>query len=281
MKLLAGKNAVVTGSTRGIGRAIAVTFARAGARVVVNHSGRRQDEEARRELEETVKQITDAAGVEPKVMAADMTVEAQAGTLAEAAQSELGGIDIWVNNVGLHLVTPAFQLSAEEWERLFRINVTSCFLGCREAASRMKAATGGSIINVSSKMGIVGCADNSCYCAAKASVKMMTECLASEWAAHGIRVNAIAPGVTLTKPTFRVIKDKPSLEAALCYRTPLGRMAEPEEIAAVALFLASDLSSYVTGTTVSCDGGWVGDSDFCGIPPEKLDVWQKEFPKNA
>jgi 3-oxoacyl-[acyl-carrier protein] reductase len=281
MKLLEGKCALVSGSSRGIGRAIAVEFARFGARVVLNHrsaAGRNQSSDP---VHETIEQIRKLTGSEPKVLEADMSREEEVKSLARSASKELGRIDIWVNNVGLHLVTPAFQLSGEEWERLFRINVTSAFLGCREAAAVMKEQGGGTIINVSSKMGIVGCAENSCYCAAKAAVKMMSECLAAEWAPYGIRVNALAPGVTLTEPTFDVIRGKPALEAALCYRTPMGRMAEPEEIAKAAVFLASDLAGYVTGTTLSCDGGWVGDSDFAGIPPEKIDSWRNEFPKNA
>ena len=281
MNLLEGKCAVVTGSTRGIGRAIAVEFATFGARVLLNHRPETGGSGVLRQLSDTIVAIGKLAGREPEIFEADMTREEEVSALARAAVEKLGGLDIWVNNVGLHLVTPAFQLNAEQWESLFRINVTSAFLGCREAAAIMKEQGGGSIINIASKMGIVGCADNSCYCAAKAAVKMMSECLAAEWAAYGIRVNAVAPGVTLTEPTFKVIRGKPDLEAALCYRTPMGRMAEPEEIARAVVFLASDLASYVTGTTLSCDGGWVGDSDFAGIPPEKLESWSREFPKNA
>jgi glucose 1-dehydrogenase len=279
MNLLEGKCAVVTGSSRGIGRAIAVEFARFGARLLLNHRPGTGRSEAQAGIREAIKEIGKLSGREPEIFEADMTREQEVSALARAAVEKLGRLDIWVNNVGLHLVTPAFQLNGEQWERLFRTNVTSAFLGCREAATIMKEQGSGSIINISSKMGIVGCAENSCYCAAKAAVKMMSECLAAEWAADGIRVNAIAPGVTLTEPTLKVIRGKPELEAALCYRTPLGRMAEPEEIARAAVFLASDLASYVTGTTLSCDGGWVGDSDFAGIPPEKLESWSREFPK--
>jgi len=281
MNLLEGKCAVVTGSTRGIGRAIAVEFARFGARVLLNHRPGTGRSEAQARVSETVEEIRKLQGREPQIFEADMTREEEVSALARAAVETLGRLDIWVNNVGLHLVTPALQLNAEQWEELFRINVTSAFLGCREAAAIMKEQGSGSIINITSKMGIVGCAENSCYCAAKAAVKMMSECLAAEWAASGIRVNAVAPGVTLTEPTFNVIRGKPELEAALCYRTPMGRMANPEEIARAVVFLASDLATYVTGTALSCDGGWVGDSDFAGIPPEKLEGWTREFPKNA
>lgn len=281
MNLLEDKCAVVTGSTRGIGKAIAVEFARFGARVLLNHRPKDRNTKAESHVRETIDQIRTLSGYEPKIIEADMTREDEASALVSEALKELGRLDIWVNNVGLHLVTPAFRLSGEEWERLLRINLTSAFLGCREAAAVMKEQGGGRIINVTSKMGIVGCADNSCYCASKAAVKMMTECLAAEWAAYGIQVNAIAPGVTLTEPTFAAIHGKPEVEAALCYRTPMGRMAEPEEIGKATVFLASDLASYVTGTTLSCDGGWVGNSDFAGISPEKIESWNQEFPRNA
>jgi NAD(P)-dependent dehydrogenase (short-subunit alcohol dehydrogenase family) len=284
VKLLEGKRAVVTGSTRGIGQAIAVELARFGARVVLNHrGGSRSQSESQSESpgQDTVGRIRAVAGYEPRVIEADVTEEDQIAALAREAAGELGGLDIWVNNVGLHLVTPALELAAREWERLFRINVTSAFAGCRAAAALMKERGGGAIVNLASKMGIVGQAFNSCYCAAKAAVIMMSSCLAAEWAPFGIRVNALAPGVTLTEPTFKIIRGRPEVEAALCYRTPMGRMGEPEEIARAAVFLCSDLASYVTGAALSCDGGWVGGSDFAGIPVEKLSSWQQEFPRNT
>ena len=108
----------------------------------------------------------------------------------------------------------------------------------------------------------------------------MTRCLAAEWASDGIRVNAIAPGVTNTGPTFANVAGKPALEASLHYRTPLGRFAEPAEIGKVAVFLASGLSSYVTGATINCDGGWTAHGDYAGIPPERLGDWMSEFPRH-
>jgi NAD(P)-dependent dehydrogenase (short-subunit alcohol dehydrogenase family) len=277
MKLLEGKCAVVTGSTRGIGLAIAIELARSGARVVLNHRGR--GGAAGPEAEAAVRQLRELAGWEPRLVEADVTQEKEVSALAYAAVRALGRLDIWVNNVGLHLVTPAFELNAEEWERLFRINLTSAFIGCRQAAMLMKDSGGGSIISIASKMGLVGRAENSCYCAAKAGIKMMSECLAAEWAPLGIRVNVVAPGVTRTEPTYRIIRGHPEVEASLCYRTPMGRLAEPEEIGRAVVFLASELSSYVTGATLACDGGWVAGSDFAGIPIEKLEDWRREFPR--
>jgi 3-oxoacyl-[acyl-carrier protein] reductase len=278
MALLSGKTAVVTGSTKGIGRAIAVEFAREGAQVLINHRHASSGLEDKNE-QETLRCIQEAGGLAPLVFRCDMISEEGAKTLADFALTSLGRVDIWVNNVGKHDVTAASGMSMAEWERQFRLNTTSAFMGCREAARIMQPAGVGSIINVASKMGLVGSPENACYCSSKAAVIMMTQCLAAEWASLGIRVNVIAPGVTLTDPTYAIVKGKPSLEAALHYRTPLGRFAYPEEIAKTALFLASDMSSYVTGTVISCDGGWTGNGDFAGIPPNKIDTWKDDFPR--
>jgi NAD(P)-dependent dehydrogenase (short-subunit alcohol dehydrogenase family) len=234
MALLKEKTAVVTGSTKGIGRGIALEFAREGARVLLNHriSSNPQDIENERE---TSKLIHEVSGVQPIICEADMTNEDDVKRLASAAVDAFGRIDIWVNNVGSHVVTPAMKQSMVEWERLFRFNTTSTFIGCREAARIMQLSGGGSIINISSKMGMVGSPTNACYCSAKAAVIMMTHCLAAEWAHLGIRVNTIGPGVTITDPTFAVIEGKPALEAALHYRTPLNRFAQPDEIGKVAV----------------------------------------------
>jgi NAD(P)-dependent dehydrogenase (short-subunit alcohol dehydrogenase family) len=144
----------------------------------------------------------------------------------------------------------------------------------------MKNTGGGSIINIASKMGLAGSPENACYCSAKAAVIMMTRCFGAEWAPFNIRVNAIAPGVTWTDPTNRVIDGKPDLEAALHYRIPMERFARPEEIAQVAVFLASESASYITGETIVCDGGWVANGDFAGIPPGKINSWKNQFPQS-
>lgn len=275
MELLREKTAVITGSTKGIGRGIALELAGSGARVMLNHRRSPEGGRAVDDTELTREMIHRLDAPEPLLCEADMTDEADVRRLADEAVEKLGRVDIWVNTVGLHIVTPALEQSLEVWERLYRINATSAFLGCREAARIMKPTGGGSIVNIASKMGIVGSAENACYCSAKASVIMMTKCLAAEWARFGLRVNVVAPGVTQTDPTYDVVRGKPALEAALRYRTPLGRFAEPEEIGKVVLFLASDLSSYITGAAIPCDGGWTAHSDFAGIPPDRLDRWRE------
>jgi 2-dehydro-3-deoxy-D-gluconate 5-dehydrogenase len=266
MALLSGKTAVITGSTQGIGRGIALELAREGAQLVLNHRAGSN----RHAVQETLRAFQEMTGEAPPVCEADMTSETDVIRLANTARQVLGRVDIWVNNVGIHRVTPALEQSLESWEGYFRINTSSAFLGCREAARIMAPAGGGSIINIASKMGIAGSANNACYCATKAAVIMLTRCLAAEWAGLGIRVNVIAPGVTNTGPTKVLVEGNPALEAALKYRIPLGRFAEPEEIGKAAVFLACQLSSYVTGAVLACDGGWTAHSDFAGIPPEKL-----------
>jgi 3-oxoacyl-[acyl-carrier protein] reductase len=279
MSLLEEKIAVITGSTKGIGRAIAIEFAREGAYVIINHRKNFSGNDSSVELNKTVALLEEVSSKKPLISEADCTNEIEIEKLAQNALQAFGKIDIWVNNVGSHIVTPALNQTKEEWEQLFSINATSTFLGCREAARTMLNNGGGAIINIASKMGLVGSPENACYCSAKAAVIMMTRCLAAEWADKNIRVNAIAPGVTITDPTYAVVEGKPALEAALHYRIPMERFANPEEIAKTAVFLASDLSSYVTGETISCDGGWVANGDFAGIPVHKINTWREEFPK--
>jgi NAD(P)-dependent dehydrogenase (short-subunit alcohol dehydrogenase family) len=279
MRLLEGRTAVVTGATKGIGRGIAVELAREGARVLVAHRGGAGASQAAGDEQETARLIREAGGTAPVFVRADLAREEDAARLAEEARRAFGRVDCWVNNVGKHDVTPALAQSAESWERLYRVNTTSAFVGCREAAKLMIPAGGGTIINIASKMGMAGSSGNACYCSAKAAVIMLTRCLAAEWASSGVRVNVIAPGITLTDPTYAVVDGKPALEAALHYRVPMGRFAQSSEMGKVAVFLASDLSSYVTGAVIACDGGWTAHGDFSGIPPEHLENWTKEFPR--
>jgi 3-oxoacyl-[acyl-carrier protein] reductase len=271
MPNLEGKTAVITGGTREIGFGIAVELAHEGATILINHRSGKSSSNLQDKL----------TGGHFKsgfiLCEADMTIEEDVIRLAETAKSELKRIDIWVNNVGLHIVSPGLSQTKANWDELFSLNATSTFLGCREAARVMKENGGGSIINVSSKMGLVGSPENACYCSSKAAVIMMTRCFGAEWAPYNIRVNAVTPGVTWTDPTFKIVDGNPELKASLHYRTPMHRFAQPEEIGKVVAFLASDAASYITGETIVCDGGWIANSDFSGIPPSNIERWKDEF----
>ena len=274
MSLLEGKTAVITGATKGIGLAVAIELAKEGATILINH---RPGRAPSADTQSLMNGLLSQSNPRLLVCEADMTVEEDVVRLADTAVSELKKIDIWVNNVGSHIVTPGLSQSKANWDELFSVNATSTFLGCREAARVMKENGGGSIINISSKMGLVGSPENACYCSAKAAVIMMTRCFCAEWAPFKIRVNAVAPGVTWTDPTYKIITGNPELEASLHYRTPMHRFAQPEEIAKVVAFLASDSASYITGETIVCDGGWIANSDFSGIPTTNIESWRDEF----
>lgn len=255
MNALKNKVALVTGSTRGIGRAIAIRYAKEGANVIVN--GLKSVDEAKR----VVNEIKDQGGSAIDVMGDASTLKG-VSHIIETALDTYHKIDIAVCNVGQHEVFSAFETSLEDWERMIKINLTSAFLTSIKVAEVMKKQKFGKIITVSSKMGMVGAGGSSAYCSAKAGVIMLTRVLGIELAKYGIQVNGIAPGVTATQPTFDVFEKDPEIEKRMNKRIPLNRIGNPQEIAAAALFLASEDSSYVNGTTLLVDGGWVANSDY-------------------
>lgn len=254
---LAGKTALVTGSTRGIGRAIALALAGEGARVAVNcprwESG----------IEDVVAEIESAGGSAIGVQA-DASSAAEVAEMFAQIQDAFGRLDILCNNAGLHRPAVSEEMPEADWDLIINVNLKSTFLCSQQAARLMKQTGGGRIINTASKMGIVAAPGNAAYCAAKAAVIMLTKVLAAEWARHGIAVNAVAPGVTATQPSHDALAANPGLEEKINARTPLGRMAQPEEIARAVVFLASDDASFVTGETLVVDGGWIANGDFVG-----------------
>lgn len=255
MNTLKDKVAIVTGSTRGIGRAIASRFSREGAKVVIN--GLKSVDEAKK----IVQEIEQQGGSAIDVIADASTVEGVNEIIARTID-KYGKIDIAVCSLGKHEEYYALDTSLEEWERTMRINLTSTFIMSTRVAEIMKKQKSGKIITVSSKMGIVGAEKSAAYCTAKAGVIMLTKVLGIELAKYGIQVNGIAPGVTATDPTYALFTEDPEIEMRMNRRIPLNRIAKPEEIASAAAFLASEDASYINGTVLIVDGGWIANSDY-------------------
>ena len=170
-----------------------------------------------------------------------------------------GRIDILLNNAGVSVNKPSLELTVDEWRRGIDINLNGSFICAQAAARRMVEQSSGVIVNIASMYGVVAAPQRAAYCASKAGVVALTKTLAVEWAAYGIRVNAIGPGYTLTALVEELGKDGRLDLDALRRRTPLGRLGTPEEIAQLALFLASDRAAFVTGHTLVADGGWTAN----------------------
>jgi 3-oxoacyl-[acyl-carrier protein] reductase len=255
LNTLKDKIAIVTGSTRGIGKAIAIRYAKEGAKVVIN--GLKSTDGAKR----VVKEIEEQGGSAMDVIADASTLEG-VNYIIKKTLEKYNRIDIAVCSVGKHEEFYALETRLEDWERMMRVNLTSTFLMSIKAAAVMKEQKSGKIITVSSKMGMVGAEKSSAYCSAKAGVIMLTKILGVELAKYGIQVNGIAPGVTATDPTFARFIEDPEIETKMNKRIPLNRIGNPQEIAAAAVFLASEDSSYVTGSILIVDGGWIANGDY-------------------
>lgn len=248
---LAGKVALVSGGTRGIGEAIVRVFAAEGASVA--YSGRRRDsgEALQRELE--------AAGLATFYVTADASEEADVKRLVAATLERFGRLDVVVNNAGITASGPVEHMSVDTWRNVMEHNVTSMFLVSREVIPALRAAGGGSIINLGSTYGVVGAAGNSVYGVSKAAAINFSRHLALELAPDGIRVNALCPGATRSPMNLEWAEaqaDPAGAQRDLAARHPIGRTSSTEEQARAALFLASSDSSFVTGTALMVDGGY-------------------------
>ena len=244
---LSGKTALVTGSSGGLGLAMARGLAEAGAAVVLN--GR--DE---RKLAAAVKSL-ETAGHRISARAFDVADEAAVRRAFGRFDAEDAAIDILVNNAGNQLRKPMVDLTSEEWRRIIDTHLTATFLVAREAARRMIArGKGGKIINIGSLTSTVARATIAPYAAAKGGVKMLTQAMAAEWAPHGIQANAIGPGYIVTEMTEALVND-PKFDAWVRGRTPSGRWGRPDDLTGVTVFLASQASDYVNGQIIYVDGG--------------------------
>lgn len=245
---LTGRVAIVTGAGRGIGRAIALGLAGVGVAVVVAEQGEERGAA-------TVADITTAGGTAiaiPTNVADRRSVEA----MVEKAIARFKRIDILVNNAGVTSTYHLFDLPEAEWDRVLSVNLKGVFL-CSQAVGRVMAqAGGGVIINISSQLGEVVRPNKAHYVSAKGGVKQLTKALAVDLAPRGIRVNAVAPGPIETELAAPLLND-PTIRAEFLERLPLGRLGQPDDLVGAILYLASDAASFVTGTTLVVDGGYL------------------------
>ena len=246
---LHGSIAIVTGSSMGIGKAIARVFGQSGARVVINSRDEGRAQAAAEELA--------AHGVDAYAVAADVSQEAGVARLFEAVDKHWGPVDVLVNNAGTNAIAPSEQLALSEWQRTLDLNLTGTFLCAQAAARRMIPHGKGVIINISSILGETALAQRAAYVSSKHAVNGLTKVLAVEWARHGIRVHAINPAYIATALDITDQAAGGYSNADIERRTPLGRYGSADEVANTALFLASDASSYLTGSRIDVDGGWL------------------------
>jgi NAD(P)-dependent dehydrogenase (short-subunit alcohol dehydrogenase family) len=245
---LSGKVAIITGASKGIGKGIAIRYAQEGASVVL--ASRSMDL-----LSAIAEQIGKAGG---KALALEVDVSRYDSLQAMVNKSveHFGRLDIMVNNAGISMAHPSEDLSPKDWQRALDTDLSGVFYGCQCAARKMIPQGGGCIINITSVYGLVAAPARAGYCASKAACNMLTKVLAIEWAKKNIRVNAIAPGYFRTELVQGVIDRGMLPLGAIEKRTPLGRIGEVQDLLGLAVYLASDESSYMTGSVVNIDGGW-------------------------
>ena len=260
--LLAGRVAVVTGAGRGIGYAIAERFGREGARVVIGELVAERGRAAAGRLQ--------ADGLQAEAIQLDVTNAASCAALVERVVAAHGRLDVLVNNAGIAIIGPSEDVTEAEWRQQVDVLLTGAFLMTQAAARAMIPRRQGSVVSIASIGGMGGWPMRAAYNAAKAAVIVLTEVLAVEWAQYGIRLNCVSPGVVRTEMVQQIIADGRADAGRYTARTPLGRLAEPREIADAVLFLASDRARFVTGENLRVDGGWVpwGNPDGRGFPED-------------
>lgn len=245
---LENKVAIVTGASSGIGQAIAIGMAREGASIVVDYVGSPDG------ANQTVQQIESAGGQALAVLA-DVSQPDQVATLLQQTVAKFGKLDICINNAGIEYKHPITEFPLDQWNKIIAVNLTGPFL-CAQAAAKQMISQGGTgrIINISSVHQDLPMPGNAPYCASKGGLRMLMRTIAVELAPHGITVNNIGPGAIYT-PIDADVQANPEMEKALMAEIPVGRWGKPEEVANLAIFLASDDASYITGSTYYIDGG--------------------------
>jgi len=250
MNRLKGRRAVITGSGSGIGRASAIRFANEGASVLV--VGRSVEN-----THQTVEMVRAVGGI-AVAMVTDASVESNVAEIVSRCLAEFGGLDVFFSNIAIPGTnTPLLEQTVQEWEDVYRINTISCFLAVKHAGAHMVAQGSGSIILTSSAASLRANAGAISYSASKAAVNSLAQCAANAFAGSNVRVNAILPGLVETQMTRKVFEQARAkgIESKIGHVTPLKRAGQPEEIAAMAAFLASDDASFIDGQCFAVDGG--------------------------
>lgn len=245
---LSGKVAIITGGTGGLGIVMARTLAEAGAAVVITSRSEAKAAEA-------AAQLSAATGQDVIGLAAELTDAAQVEQLVQTVKERYGRIDILINNAGINIRKPIESYDESSWDQVMGTNLKAPFLCARAVTPIMKEQRSGRIINVASMLGIVGLPERSAYCASKGGVIQLTRVLSLELAPFNITVNALCPGPIATELNT-VVMNNPEANRLFVDSIALGRWGKPEEIAGPTLFLASDASSFMTGSTLTVDGGW-------------------------
>jgi NAD(P)-dependent dehydrogenase (short-subunit alcohol dehydrogenase family) len=245
---LKDKVAIVTGSGRGIGRAIALELAKEGAKVVTNALHLKHAKSVAKEIKDL--------GSESLPVKADVSKKTDVKKMVDKAMKKFGRVDILVNNAGLVRFDPLMKISEKEWDKILDVNLRGAFLCTQAAAGKMMKNKSGTIINISSIAGKVGVPQLAHYCASKGGIIELTREMSLELIREDIRVNCVAPGAVETDMIQPILKDKKAKKSFL-QAIPMGRFGKPEEIAKVVAFLASEDSSYIMGQTIFVDGGWI------------------------
>jgi NAD(P)-dependent dehydrogenase (short-subunit alcohol dehydrogenase family) len=240
--------AIITGSSRGLGKAMASALAGAGANVVI--TSRHLNE-----AQATADEIKNSAGKRAIALEVDVSQQSQVERMVTQTLNEFGRIDILINNAGINIRGPIEELKMDDWTQVLNTNLLGPILCCRAVAPHMRTQKYGRVINIASILGSVGMPNRTPYSASKGAVIQLTRTLALEWAPYNITVNAICPGPFATEMN-RPLMDDPQVHQTFVSKVPLGRWGEPKEIGGVAIFLASEASSFVTGATIYVDGGY-------------------------
>jgi NAD(P)-dependent dehydrogenase (short-subunit alcohol dehydrogenase family) len=243
------KTAIITGAGTGIGRAIALAYAREGAQIAL--VGRRS---------ELLHDVAKQTGGSPLVLSADVSKQGDIDRMLSDVKDRFGGLNVLANNAGVLHIGTAEQITEEQWDQTFNVNVRGLWLLSRAVLPFLRAAGGGSIVNVASVLGINGARNRASYAPSKGAVILLTKCMAIDHGAENIRVNAICPSFVETDLTADVLRKAPDPAAVRRERVsvhPIGRLGQPDDIAGMAVYLASDESSWVTGAALAVDGGYL------------------------